>query len=779
MAEFRQTSFGSGELSPTMWGRTDLAQYEHGLRRCYNFVVTRHGAATFRPGLRYIGELPAGNQVRMFPLTVSTEESYILVFGPNYVRIYRSFTPGNPQFTELSTPYTSEQISKLKFQQLGRGVLVLCPGVQPREIRGSGATWEITEFTADPKIIGASVGLEVIWGYQGSAGEGESMRAADGSYRPARPPDKKYRYAFAYSVVYYHPASGTYVETTPDNIVIHGDPYGSPYAAQRNENGELIWPVGNPWMEAGLLPFERIDPDNYPIRQVYLVRNPNYSPPTGYEHHSIRIYRGSVGIYESSLPGFRDGSVWGLVAESIQNPALQDVVIEWNYFAEPDYAQPPRYQLSDLNDYRGTLVVVRHRPTVAALHDQRLVLAASQEAPGKIWLSQVNSFDNFDLYPLPAAHHALTLELASPYMEEIRALVSHHSLLVFTDRNVWAIDGADRGPIAVGNAVARIHAKVGSSHIPPLVLGSDVLFTGPLADRIYRLLYDGRSHTYYVEDVSIFSNHLVQGSVSSRVRAWTATSDVTSTVWIAREDGKFLSYTYAPDSGVFAFAQHETGPGDAVIDFCTIHTVSGDVTYALVRRSNRIYLEQMDDAFHLDSYVSSIRSIPSGRHDIVSGLDHLNGREVMVVAYAGLDSTRKVALGPFTVSSGSVSFELPTLPGEGPLTTYYTVAVGLPYVGELELLDFPVEKLRVKTISKVGWEVVGSRGLFTGEDFDNLYEWTQTTIADVYGPAPTSGLVEVVIGSTWNKHGRAVLRQSLPLPLTVLGVTREGILGGN
>src|SRR5690606_26782966 len=130
----------------------------------------------------------------------------------------------------------------------------------------------------------------------------------------ARPRDEKYRYSFAYSVVLYHPASGTYIETTPNTITIHGDPYESPYAARRNEDGELVWPVGNPWMEAGLTPYERINPDNYPIREVYLVRNPSYSPPTGYEHHSIRIYRGTSGSGDYGLPGFRDGTVWGLVA---------------------------------------------------------------------------------------------------------------------------------------------------------------------------------------------------------------------------------------------------------------------------------------------------------------------------------------------------------------------------------------------------------------------------------------------------------------------------------
>src|SRR5690606_40852316 len=119
----------------------------------------------------------------------------------------------------------------LRFQQLGRGVLVFCPGKQIHEIRGSGSSWAITAFSADPQFTGASAKLEPIWAYRGPLGETptEIMRNADGSFSGPRPVDRKYRYAFAYSVIYYHPASGTYVETTPNNITRHGDHYYSSF----------------------------------------------------------------------------------------------------------------------------------------------------------------------------------------------------------------------------------------------------------------------------------------------------------------------------------------------------------------------------------------------------------------------------------------------------------------------------------------------------------------------------------------------------------------------
>jgi len=771
MAELRQTSFAAGELSPTLWGRTDLPQYDHGLRRCYNFVIDQHGAAVFRPGFRYVSTCDSHPNVKLFALNVSEDESYLLVFSPNFVRIYPN---GGPSFTELRTRYTKDDVPKLRFQQLGRGVLVFCPGMQIREIRGAGLTWSITLFHTDPQLS-SHPKLNPVWGFINREEE-EAAETKEG-------------YIYAFTTVLYHVESQTYVETKPEYVVHQG--WGVDHLnhrATRDENGNLKWPNGNPWQGRGNR-ITYIDVEKYPIRHIYIPPFPDYTTPPGYEHHSIRIYRAVKGS------DFDDhSSVWGLVGESKQDPRSGDYIkIEFNHFSDADYTVPPRQirgGLWDILTWRRGAVIgddsVQHNPTVGAIHDQRLVLAASEKAPDKIWFSQVNSFDNFDLYPIPAPHHALTAVLGGDTLEKIVALVSHHKLMVFTDTNLWALDGGDGGPIATGNLVARIYAEVGAAPIQPLVLGSNVFFVSSDRRRIFRAFYDGRSMVYETDEVSIPSAHLFrQDGNSSRIRAWTISREPSATVWVALEDGKFVSFTYTPATGVMAFAQHETGRQgpqlDRVLDFATLRVGGEDRVYAVVRRRvggfYQNHIEYLDSSYQLDGYKTYLSNIfpDLDRTTNLHGLDHLNGRLVHVVA--GVVGGSQVVLGPFRVENGRVTFTLPTLPGEEP-GSEVEIAVGLRYVGELELLDVPVEKLRVKTVSKVGWEVMGSRGLLTGEDFDHLTEWIQTTVTDVYGPSPSTGLVEVYIASSWNKHGRAVLRQPLPLPLTVLGVTREGKLGG-
>lgn len=52
-------SFAAGELSPAMYGRTDIAKYDIGAAKLKNFMVLRYGGVTNRPGTRFIAQTAA------------------------------------------------------------------------------------------------------------------------------------------------------------------------------------------------------------------------------------------------------------------------------------------------------------------------------------------------------------------------------------------------------------------------------------------------------------------------------------------------------------------------------------------------------------------------------------------------------------------------------------------------------------------------------------------------------------------------------------------------
>ena len=73
-----------------MEGRTDFAKYFNGATNIENFVVLPHGPITRRPGTYFVSEIKTSSQkTRLIPFTFSTEQTYILEFGNQYIRFFK------------------------------------------------------------------------------------------------------------------------------------------------------------------------------------------------------------------------------------------------------------------------------------------------------------------------------------------------------------------------------------------------------------------------------------------------------------------------------------------------------------------------------------------------------------------------------------------------------------------------------------------------------------------------------------------------------------------
>ena len=74
-----QTSFATGEISPSLYGRPDLAKYSAGLARCENFIIHPHGGVSKRPGMRFVAK--AKGRCRLVEFEYSIDQTYVLEFG--------------------------------------------------------------------------------------------------------------------------------------------------------------------------------------------------------------------------------------------------------------------------------------------------------------------------------------------------------------------------------------------------------------------------------------------------------------------------------------------------------------------------------------------------------------------------------------------------------------------------------------------------------------------------------------------------------------------------
>jgi hypothetical protein len=152
--------------------------------------------------------------------------------------------------------------------------------------------------------------------------------------------------------------------------------------------------------------------------------------------------------------------------------------------------------------------------------------------------------------------------------------------------------------------------------------------------------------------------------------------------------------------------------------------------------------------------------------DTVSGLSHLEGKTVSILADGAVMPQVVVTGGVAVLERASV-----------------VVHVGLPYESDLQTLPVALNidafaQGRVKNVNQSWIRVFQSSGVFVGPDANKLTEVKQRT-TEPYGSPPSlkSDEVSVVMTPTWAQSGQIYIRQSDPLPLTIVGITTEIVVG--
>jgi hypothetical protein len=172
------------------------------------------------------------------------------------------------------------------------------------------------------------------------------------------------------------------------------------------------------------------------------------------------------------------------------------------------------------------------------------------------------------------------------------------------------------------------------------------------------------------------------------------------------------------------------------------------------------------DAFFVDAgvYYSG-----TAIDEVTSGLEHLEGEIVSILADGAVCPQQ-------TVIGGGLPDPLPA--------ECETITIGLPIEADLQTLPFAIEmpgagQGRPKNVNEVWLRVYRSSGVFAGPSFTSLTEYKQRT-TEVYGAPPnlTTDEIAIKIGPAWSTNGQICIRQSDPLPLTVLSISAETVLAG-
>jgi len=743
VASIRQTSFGAGELSPLLWGRTDLPLYRQGLRRMRDFFPSRHAMAVSRPGTQYLGQLadPLTSAV-LVPFVVTDESGYLLEFS--FSGTVRAWRNGAVVWTGAA-PFNvagARAPGPLQYAQSG-DLLTIANRGRVYELRRTSATtfaFSTMSFARKtPEWVQPSTGLKTTV---------PNIDVTTLLAATTTTPLKPWKW---WVTVLLRDSDGRVWESegfevtqavTASNVV---STYGGTAAVGPDRPVKIVRrTAGVIWSGARTLE----------------VMGFNY-------YRGVGDYSGFVGSTKNELEFTDDGR-------------------------DPDYTTPHPRAVDPMTWTLPSGPVVDSPFTVGYFED-RLVFGGTLARPASVLLSETGNYVGWQKPPVVLDDMALEFELAVRKRETIRGLASLQRLLVLTDAGVWSMGGD--GGLTARNPQARLISEVGSAWLRPLIVGGELLYVRNKGTGLRVVRQSENAPGLFASgDISWHAQHLFQRIDTSGAPIQTPTpvaitdlayqEDPWNLVWLVRADGKLLTLQWDGDTA--GFSMHTTGPasGDRFEAVAVVPEGDEDVVYVVVKRganyqlerfASRIRRDAVADDCCLDCAVQFTGIVPNGTALLsVGGI--LDGREVWAVA------KDNAPIGPVVVSAGKADFTAAGLKfstaNDGSTVTGW---VGLLYEPEMELLDVAAGESRnkQKTVTKVAIEVSDSKGLKAGQYPNKLTQWKQRRPSDGYGvPSAASEVVEILVQGGWDLGGRATLKQSLPLPVTVLGVTREVDGGG-
>ena len=148
-----KTNFTAGELSPRLLARVDVAKYANGAKELYNSYTLVHGGARRRMGTRFMAAAKnSDKQTRLIPFIFSKTQAFILEYGDDYVRFY--IGTGRIEVAtvpiEVVSPYQDTDLDDLHYVQGADTLFQSHPSYPMRKlVRFSNTDWRLSTVAWD------------------------------------------------------------------------------------------------------------------------------------------------------------------------------------------------------------------------------------------------------------------------------------------------------------------------------------------------------------------------------------------------------------------------------------------------------------------------------------------------------------------------------------------------------------------------------------------------------------------------------------------------------
>ena len=768
-----QRSFAGGEMSPEMFGRIDDVKYQTGAATMKNFVATPQGPAENRPGFAFVREVKdSTKKTRLIPFTYSTTQTMVIELSPGYIRFHTQggtlMSGGVPY--EIANPYAEADLFDIHYVQSADVMTLVHPNYAPRELKRLGATnWTLTSINFGAPIAaptGVSATRYIPASSSTNADTYETM-----SYVVT---------AIASDDIGESVSSS--VASVTNNIFVTGSTNTIAWSAVTGASRYRVYKLlgglygyigsttGTSIVDNNIAPDLSITPPNYDNE---FVSSGNYPGAVSY-FEQRRCFAGTTNEPQKiwmTKSGTESNLSYGL-------PIRDDDRIEFRVAAREAntirhivpltqlllLTGSAEWRVSSLNsdEITPTTISVRPQSYIGASNVQPVIinnalvycsargghvreLGYNWQASGFITndmsIRSAHLFDNYEISDMAFAKAPLQmiwfvstsgmlLGLTYTPEQQVGAWHKHDTDGIFESVTVVAEGNEDR-------LYAVIRRTIGG-------------VTKRYVERMASRHFDSIEDAFFVDSGATYDG--------------TNTSATTVTVSGGTTWGPADVLTITASTAIFTY------PGTGDVNDAIVLTDSSGNKYRLTIRSTTsttVATARVDVTLPA-ALRNTATALYSFARNTVSGLTWLEGKTVSILADGAVQPQEVVTSGAITIDRAAS-----------------IIHIGLEYDSDLESLplamgiDNGMGQGRYKNVNKAWLRVYQSSGIFIGPDENNLIEAKQRT-TEPYGtpPALKTEEIQIMLTPSWLDSGQVFIRQSDPLPLTIVGMTLEVAIGG-
>ena len=412
-------------------------------------------------------------------------------------------------------------------------------------------------------------------------------------------------------------------------------------------------------------------------------------------------------------------------------------------------------------------------PSCVSFYEQRLVFAGTTSEPQTVFFSKAGDYEN--MTSGTNADDAMVYTIAANQVNVIRYLKAQRTLVIGTTAAEYTVsaDGTDAS-ITPTNITIKKQSSYGSSNVDAVTAGNAILFLQKAKRKIRELAYNFDSDSYVAPDLTILNDAVTDSGIVQM--EWQQEPD--NILWCVREDGQLAALTYQRSEAVVSWHRHilggTFGSGNAVVE--SIASISGEINedelWVIVKRTVNgatvRYVECFSD-FDFDEtaatdfkFLDSHLSYSGSATSSLSGLDHLEGQTVSILADGSVHANK-------VVSSGGISLD----------RSVTKACVGLAYDSVLQTMRIEggaaegTSQGKIKRISKVVLRLFETVGVKVGPSLNNLETIPfRTTSSNLSAPVDTliEGDKEIEFDDDYNSDGHIFIKQDQPLPASILAI---------